>query len=118
MTVVLSDWVQALSALLVPAIAIAGGVIAWLQWRTNELKRKQDLFDRRFALYLKAVSYYEEIWSERAGTSPDYDFKSLYIEASFLFGPDVVEHLKTMTRNTKFDIQWFAEPFRRYMQLK
>jgi hypothetical protein len=82
------------------------------------LKRKQDLFDRRFALYKKAVLYYEEIWSEMAGTSPDYDFKTLYVEASFLFGPDVVEHLKTMTRKTKFDIDWFAEPFRRYMQLK
>jgi hypothetical protein len=38
---------------------------------------------------------------------------SIYVEASFLFGPDVVEHLKTMNRKTKFDIDWFAEPFRR-----
>jgi hypothetical protein len=118
MTVILGDWVQALSALLVPSIAITGGVIAWLQWRTNERKRKQELFDRRFALYLKAVSYYEEIWSESAGSSPDYDFKTMYIEVGFLFGPDVVDHLKTMTRKTKFDIEWFAEPFKRFMQLK
>jgi hypothetical protein len=111
-------WAQGLSAFLTPAIAVAVGVISWLQWRTNELKRKQDLFDRRFALYQKAVLYYEEIWSDRAGTSPAYDFNTLYVEASFLFGPDVVEHLKTMTRKTKFDIDWFAEPFRRYMQLK
>lgn len=111
-------WVQVLSALLTPAVAIAVGVIGWLQWRTNERKRKQDLFDRRFAFYLRAVSGYEELWSERVGTSSKYDWDTLYVEASFLFGPDVVQHLKTMSRNTKFDIQWFAEPFRRYMQLK
>jgi hypothetical protein len=122
----MADWMSTfskelitiLSALLVPTLAIAGGIIAWLQWRTNERKRKQDLFDRRFALYLKAVSYYEEIWSEQAGTSPDYDWKTLYVEASFLFGPDIEAHLETMNRNEKFDIRWFALPFRRYMQLK
>jgi hypothetical protein len=113
-----SIWVQALNALLIPFIAVVGTIIGWLQWRTNERKRKQDLFDKRFALYLKAVSYYEEVWSDRAGSSPDYDFKTLYVEASFLFGQDVVDHLKTMTREKKFDIDWFAEPFRRYMQLK
>src|ERR1039458_4663329 len=107
-------WVQVFSALLIPFVAIIGAAIGWLQWMTNERKRKQDLFDKRFAFYLKAVSYYEEIWSDRAGTSPDYDFKTLYVEASFLFGPDIVEHLRTMSRKTKFDIQWFAEPFRRY----
>jgi hypothetical protein len=110
--------IQTLSAVLAPTIAVAAGVIAWLQWRTNEHKRKQDLFDRRFTFYLKAVSFYEEIWSERAGTSHDYDWKALYVEASFLFGPDVVEHLRAMNKNAKFDIQWFAEPFRRYLQLK
>src|SRR4051794_19909369 len=112
------DSVQYLSALLVPALAIAGAIVAWLQWRTNERKRKQDLFDRRFSFYLKAVSFYKEIWSESAGTTHDHDWKALYVEASFLFGPDVVKHLKAMNGNAQFDMQWFAEPFRRYMQLK
>lgn len=36
------------SALLTPAIAILTGLIAYLQWQTNERKRKQDLFDMRY----------------------------------------------------------------------
>lgn len=112
------DWVQYLSALLVPSLAIFGAVIAGLQWRTNERKRKQDLFDRRFAFYMKAVSYYEDFWSDRAGTSSAYDWKTLYVEAGFLFGPDIVKHLQSMNGKMKFDIQWFSEPFGKYMQLK
>ena len=40
--------IAVLSALLTPAIAILTGLIAYLQWKTNEWKRKQDLFDMRY----------------------------------------------------------------------
>ena len=111
-------WVLVFSALLTPTVAIAGGIIAWLQYRTNETKRKQDLFDKRFDFYIRAVSAYEEFWSERVGTTTAYEFEAFYAEGSFLFGPDLVEHLQTMSRKDRFDLAWFSEPFRRYMQLK
>jgi hypothetical protein len=111
-------WVLFLSALLTPTIAVAGGIIAWFQWLTNETKRKQDLFDRRFDFYKRAVSSYEELWSERAGTTTAYEFEYFCTEASFLFGPDLVQHLKTMSRHGRFDLTWFTKPFRHYMQFR
>ena len=46
-----SNWVQVIAALLTPAIAIVVATIAFFQWKTNDLKRKNDLFDRRYAFY-------------------------------------------------------------------
>jgi hypothetical protein len=41
--------VSTLDALLTPVIGVTVAIIAWLQWRTNEGNRKQQLFDRRWA---------------------------------------------------------------------
>lgn len=42
------DWVDYLSALLTPTIAIVGAAIGLLQWRTNRNRLKHELFDRRY----------------------------------------------------------------------
>ena len=42
------SWIDILSAGLTPIIAIVTTFIAWQQWITNERKRKQDLFDKRY----------------------------------------------------------------------
>lgn len=44
----IKDWIDILSALLTPVIAILTVTIAFFQWQTNEKKRKQDLFDMRY----------------------------------------------------------------------
>jgi hypothetical protein len=62
-------WVTILSALLTPTIAIAGTVIATLQWRTAEKKRKQDLFDRRFAVFESARNLLQETQLQGAPSS-------------------------------------------------
>jgi len=41
-------WVDILSALLVPTIAIFGSLIGFQQWRTNTKRLKHELFDRRY----------------------------------------------------------------------
>lgn len=49
----ISSLIDIFSALLTPMIAILTGMIAYLQWKTNERKRKQDLFEMRYDnLYL------------------------------------------------------------------
>jgi hypothetical protein len=45
------------SGLLTPIIAILAAYIAWQQWRTNNLRLKHELFDRRYDLYVKITSY-------------------------------------------------------------
>lgn len=44
----IQNWIDILSAFLTPLIAILTGLIAYLQWKTNERKRKQDLFNMRY----------------------------------------------------------------------
>lgn len=43
--------VDIFSALLTPAIAIFVALIAWFQWRTHKEQVKNELFDRRFAMF-------------------------------------------------------------------
>ena len=42
------DWVDYLSALLTPTLAIFGSIIAFQQSRTNSKRLKHELFDRRY----------------------------------------------------------------------
>lgn len=44
----LKDIINILSALLTPTIAILGLYIAYQQWKSNESKRRQELFDLRY----------------------------------------------------------------------
>jgi hypothetical protein len=45
------------SGLLTPTIAVLAAYIAWQQCRTNDLRLKHELFDRRYDLYVKITSY-------------------------------------------------------------
>lgn len=56
------DWVDYMSALLTPVIAILGCFIAYRQWRTSEKERKQYLFDKRYDnLYVPILKCIENI---------------------------------------------------------
>lgn len=52
---------QVLSALLTPLIAVLAAYIAWQQWRTNHLRLRHELFDRRYALYERIAAFMAEI---------------------------------------------------------
>jgi len=45
------DWVDILTALLTPTVAILGVTIAYQQWRLNSKKFKHELYDRRLHIY-------------------------------------------------------------------
>jgi hypothetical protein len=88
-------WVTILSALLTPTIAIAGVMIAYLQRWTAEKKRKQDLFDRRFAVFESARTLLQEL---QLHDSPSQEALRAYAignaGAEFLFDDDVDRYLK------------------------
>jgi hypothetical protein len=42
------DWVDYLSALLMPTVAVFGICIAYRQWRTEETRLRHELFERRY----------------------------------------------------------------------
>jgi hypothetical protein len=90
-------WIQILQGLLTPAIALAVGVIAFMQWRTAHQKVVLDLFDRRLAVYTTAR---EAVSRVVTSGSNDRDSDLGLLEAlhasMFLFGDDVKDFLNEM----------------------
>ena len=57
------DWIDISSALLTPAIAIAGIAIGIFQWRLSEAKFRHEQFDRSFAMFEAIRTYLVSILS-------------------------------------------------------
>ncbi len=81
-------------------LAFAVLIVAFLQWRTSEKQRKQDLFDIRFKFYqrLKEV-YFSLRRKKKAGGNPYLEPEDLFpllSEARFLFGEDVAQAISDM----------------------
>jgi hypothetical protein len=55
------QWVNLLSALLTPTIAMLGIYIAYQQWSVNRANLREKLFERRFQIFKKAQSFLSEI---------------------------------------------------------
>ncbi|EJB07523.1 hypothetical protein Rleg9DRAFT_6537 [Rhizobium leguminosarum bv. trifolii WSM597] len=92
-------WIQVLQALLTPAIAIAVGVIGFLQWRTAHQKVVLDLFERRAKLFedtIEAVESYFSRYDEHVGSETILRLYRTQTKAQFLFGPEIVDLLETI----------------------
>ena len=87
-------WIQILQALLTPTIALAVGLIAFMQWRTSHQKVVLDLFDRRLAIYHTVRDAIDAI-SSQGTVRPEsiQKFVKAYEAASFLFGKDVCDYI-------------------------
>lgn len=90
-------WIQALQGLLTPVIAIAVGVIAFLQWRTAHQKLLYDLFSKRFGVYEQVRDTIDEIMEAKGNPFEGGDLlKKIHRvcqESRFLFGQEVVDQL-------------------------
>ncbi|WP_119268380.1 hypothetical protein [Taklimakanibacter deserti] len=88
-------WVQYVQAFSIPALAIVGALIAYRQWRTASNALRLNLFDRRFDVYVEAVTFIGNVmrqgYPENEHFSP---FLRARDRAQFLFGPEVVSCLK------------------------
>lgn len=82
-------WIQVLQALLTPAIAIAVGVIAFMQWRTAHQKVVLDLFDRRLRVYTDLEEAAVEFEISRGESAEAVSkCRQAYQHSKFLFGSD------------------------------
>lgn len=89
-----SSWIDVLSALLVPAIAIVGVYIAYQQFRINEQRLRHETYERRLAVYKAVQRYLSEIL--RDGTTTYQRASEFYSEASeaaFLFDSSVQDKI-------------------------
>jgi len=65
------DWVDYLSAFLVPMVAIVGAVIAWQQWRINRARLKNELFDRRYEQFCIVRDFIGSIMASGRSTTEE-----------------------------------------------
>ena len=86
------NWVDVLSALLTPTIAIAGIAIGCLQWRINQKRLQNELFNRRIDIYEKITSYIANILTRGSvENGADTQFLRNTKQAVFVFGKDIEE---------------------------
>lgn len=86
------NWVDVLSALLTPTIAIFGIYIALQQWLTNRKRLKLELFERRYEVFEKIKQFIANILtSGRVEEGADIQFLRDTKAALFLFDEKIVE---------------------------
>lgn len=71
-----------------PILALITAYIAWRHWRTDELKRRHDLYERRLKVY-DAVSEFIENFE----TTDGVEFLRGVRESQFLFSREVSDYL-------------------------
>ncbi|WP_412063766.1 hypothetical protein [Rhizobium sp. SYY.PMSO] len=86
-------WIQILQALLTPAIAVAVGIIGFLQWRTAHQKVVLELFDKRLAILTTARSAAITVLKTKKFDEARPHAVDAAIRSRFLFGKDVVAML-------------------------
>jgi hypothetical protein len=117
--------INILAASLTPMVAIIGIIIGVKTYKLAVRKRKDDLFDRRY----KFLKDFEQLWKTTGLESEGAtrmclewdDIESFAQEAYFLFGNDIVKHLRSY-EGKSFDrtFPWIpdselAKPFNKYL---
>lgn len=86
-----------MAALLTPFLAILATYIAYQQFRTNRLKVRSDLYDRRFRHYEGLAELLAHIGAHAdVGDEELRAFSQKTRESYFLFGEEVPKYLKTV----------------------
>jgi hypothetical protein len=68
----LSLWTQYAQAAALVALAIIGALIAFRQWRTAHNALRLNLFDRRFEIYVEAVTFIGNVLQRGYPEDDDY----------------------------------------------
>jgi hypothetical protein len=96
-----TNWIDVLSALLVPTIAVVGIYVAYQQYRINIQRFRHETYERRLAVYKCLQRYLSEILRDGKTT---YDralqFNSEASEAAFLFDESVQNKIDEIYKNS------------------
>jgi hypothetical protein len=91
------DWVQILNALLTPLIAVIAAYIAWQQYLTNHNSLRNQLYERRHAVFKAFMSYLADIIREgKTNYQRTGQFYAEASEAEFLFSDAIPKHMEEL----------------------
>ena len=115
------EYINYISACLAPTIAILGIFITICQYNLSLTKRKDDLFDRRYAFYQKIRDKWLSTFDDR-----EMDCEELIPyaeEAEFIFGSDISKHILSLSDKNHngspfFPEEDFIKPFRKYLKIR
>ena len=101
------DWVDILSALLTPTIAIVAVVIGFLQWHLHRAKLRYELFDKRYAVFDEIKTFLKlNIQNPCLSDTQCLEFLHETKGAGFLFSEDT-EQLANELYKKAIDLQTF-----------
>ena len=84
------DWIDVLTALLTPTIAIAGITIAAFQWKLNKDKYKHELFGKRWEQFSAIRDFMGKARSNgKVNQENEYDFIVATRGCTFLFNSEI-----------------------------
>lgn len=90
------------SAALTPLIAIVAIYIAYQQFRTNQMKLRHDLYEKRMSIYRKVYEYLNSIIAYGNVTDEKtIEFYSQTSESHFLFNDYISDYIKLIFLNSK-----------------
>lgn len=113
-------FINAVGAFLPFLISCLMVVIAFQQWKTNERKRRQDLFDKRFKFYCEMKNIFEAIYEgdeEALNLDSTHDDNRADL-ALFLFGKDIQEHIINLFDKKIKTHDDFTQPFKKYLSIE
>ena len=91
------DWVEILNALLTPLIAVIAVTIAWQQYRVNHNSLRNQLYERRFAVFKAFMSYLADVMREgKTNYQRTGQFYAEASEAGFLFSEAISKHMEEL----------------------
>jgi len=90
----MNDYVKFSSAALTPILALLTAYIAFRQWRTNHLKLRHELYERRLSVYVAVMEFLAYVM-QRASLNDEElrNFLKKTRESYFLFGKDIGKYL-------------------------
>jgi hypothetical protein len=99
------DWVDYLSAMLTPTVAIFGLYIGYRQWRTEEAKLRHELFERRYKQFDAVGKFVASVSGKDAMTlDEEIEILSIIAEMNFIFDEEITCYVKSKIWRTARDI--------------
>jgi hypothetical protein len=101
----MKEFLELLTALLTPVIAVVATMIAIFQYRTERQRWRLDMFDKRYPIYLATMNYIASVVQK--GDMTDQDLQKFNLDTrdgSLLFGSEV-EHYLHLLRTRGVDLR-------------